>query len=333
MEFAVVTHTKLEKGPNGLQPGGKLEEPLVVRPTSETMIGHMYSQWVQSYRDLPLLINQWCNVMRWELRTRLFLRTAEFLWQEGHTAHETESEAREERCGCWTFTLISPRTSWPFPVVKGGKRPPEKFPGAMQHVHYRSPDARCKACRRDHLISWLRISPRRSASNFLAAIRKRSSAHTTSWGVSTRLIGAMIMVHSDDEGLVIPPMAAPTVVAVVPIFKTDDERKAVGEFAEKVIAVLVGDEEVAAASGRLSSDGIRSDSDKATGRKIVVDWRLQPARRQAIPLGTARRAAANRNRTARRHGRHGHRQTPAGPGKMVRPARRIFARLAAGEAG
>ncbi len=128
MECAVVTHSKLEKGEKGLQPGGKLEEPLIVRPTSETVIGYMYSQWVQSYRDLPLLINQWCNVMRWELRTRLFLRTAEFLWQEGHTAHETETEARKKRCACWTSTPISPRNSWPFPSSRGARPTPKNSP-------------------------------------------------------------------------------------------------------------------------------------------------------------------------------------------------------------
>ena len=128
MEFAVVTHSKLEKGEKGLQPGGKLEEPLIVRPTSETVIGYMYSQWVQSYRDLPLLINQWCNVMRWELRTRLFLRTAEFLWQEGHTAHETETEAPKKQCACWTSTPISPRNSWPFPSSRGARPTPKNSP-------------------------------------------------------------------------------------------------------------------------------------------------------------------------------------------------------------
>lgn len=114
MECAVVTHSRLEKGEKGLVPGGKLEEPLIVRPTSETVFGYMYSQWVQSYRDLPLLINQWCNVMRWELRTRLFLRTAEFLWQEGHTAHETAAECRRKRYGCWKFTRTLRRNFWPF---------------------------------------------------------------------------------------------------------------------------------------------------------------------------------------------------------------------------
>ena len=130
MECAVVTHSKLEKGEKGLVPGGKLEEPLIVRPTSETVIGYMYSQWVQSYRDLPLLINQWCNVMRWELRTRLFLRTAEFLWQEGHTAHETAAEAQAE-----TLRMLDVYTDFAekflaIPVVKGRKTDAEKFPGA-----------------------------------------------------------------------------------------------------------------------------------------------------------------------------------------------------------
>ncbi len=130
MECAVVTHSKLEKGEKGLQPGGKLEEPLIVRPTSETVIGHMYSQWVQSYRDLPLLINQWCNVMRWELRTRLFLRTAEFLWQEGHTAHETADEAKEETLRMLDVYADFAEKFLAIPVIKGRKTDAEKFPGA-----------------------------------------------------------------------------------------------------------------------------------------------------------------------------------------------------------
>jgi len=271
MECAVVTHSKLEKGEKGLQPGGKLEEPLVVRPTSETMIGHMYSQWVQSYRDLPLLINQWCNVMRWELRTRLFLRTAEFLWQEGHTAHETEAEAQEETLRMLDVYADFAEKFLAIPVVKGRKTEAEKFPGAdaTYTIEALMQDGKALQCGTSHFMA--QNFAKAFDIKFLGRDQKTQFAYTTSWGVSTRLIGAMIMAHSDDEGLVIPPAAAPVVLAIVPIFKTDDERKTVAEFADKVIAALAGEQEN---SARASSDGIRNYFfDKITGQKIAVDWR------------------------------------------------------------
>ncbi|HEX4055467.1 MAG TPA: aminoacyl--tRNA ligase-related protein [Tepidisphaeraceae bacterium] len=274
MECAVVTHSKLEKGEKGLVPGGKLEEPLIVRPTSETVIGYMYSQWVQSYRDLPLLINQWCNVMRWELRTRLFLRTAEFLWQEGHTAHETAAEAQAE-----TLRMLDVYTDFAekflaIPVVKGRKTDAEKFPGAdaTYTIEGLMQDGKALQCGTTHFMA--QNFSRAFDIKFLGRDQKTEFAYTTSWGVSTRLIGAMIMAHSDDEGLVIPPAAAPTLVAIVPIFKSDDERNTVADFTSKVVAALTGAEEVAAAAGRPSADGITSYFfDKSTGQKIVVDWR------------------------------------------------------------
>jgi prolyl-tRNA synthetase len=271
MECAVVTHSKLEKGEKGLQPGGKLEEPLIVRPTSETMIGYMYSQWVQSYRDLPLLINQWCNVMRWELRTRLFLRTAEFLWQEGHTAHETESEAQEETLRMLDVYAQFAENFLAIPVVKGRKTDAEKFPGAVATytIEALMQDGKALQCGTSHFMA--QNFARAFDIKFLGRDQKTEFVHTTSWGVSTRLIGAMIMAHSDDEGLVIPPAAAPVVIAIVPIFKSDEERKTVAEFADKVIAALGGDREI---SGRSASDGIHNYFfDKITGQKIVVDWR------------------------------------------------------------
>ena len=274
MECAVVTHSKLEKGEKGLQPGGKLEEPLVVRPTSETMIGHMYSQWVQSYRDLPLLINQWCNVMRWELRTRLFLRTAEFLWQEGHTAHETEAEAQEETLRMLDVYADFAEKFLAIPVVKGRKTDAEKFPGAdaTYTIEALMQDGKALQCGTSHFMA--QNFAKAFDIKFLGRDQKTQFAFTTSWGVSTRLIGAMIMAHSDDEGLVIPPAAAPVVVAIVPIFKTDDERKTVGEFTDKVIAALAPGPENSAASSRGPSDGIRNYFfDKITGQKIIVDWR------------------------------------------------------------
>jgi len=274
MECAVVTHSRLEKGEKGLQPGGKLEEPLIVRPTSETVIGYMYSQWVQSYRDLPLLINQWCNVMRWELRTRLFLRTAEFLWQEGHTAHETEREAREETLRMLDVYADFAEKFLAIPVIKGRKTDAEKFPGAdaTYSIEALMQDGKALQCGTSHFMS--QNFARAFDIKFLGRDQKTEFAYTTSWGVSTRLIGAMIMAHSDDEGLIIPPAAAPTVVAIVPIFKTDDERKTVADFADKVITALAGAEEVSASANRPSPDGIKSYFfDKATGQKIVVDWR------------------------------------------------------------
>ncbi|HEY1921730.1 MAG TPA: proline--tRNA ligase [Tepidisphaeraceae bacterium] len=274
MECAVVTHSKLEKGEKGLQPGGKLEEPLIVRPTSETVIGFMYSQWVQSYRDLPLLINQWCNVMRWELRTRLFLRTAEFLWQEGHTAHETEKEAQEETLRMLDVYADFAEKFLAIPVIKGRKTDAEKFPGAdaTYTIEALMQDGKALQCGTSHFMS--QNFAKAFDIKFLGRDQKTEFAYTTSWGVSTRLIGAMIMAHSDDEGLIIPPAAAPTVVAIVPIFKTDDERKIVADFADKVVSALAGAEEVSAAANRPASDGIKSYFfDKSTGQKIVVDWR------------------------------------------------------------
>jgi prolyl-tRNA synthetase len=272
MECAIVTHSKLEKGEKGLQPGGKLEEPLIIRPTSETMIGHMYSQWVQSYRDLPLLINQWCNVMRWELRTRLFLRTAEFLWQEGHTAHETEAEAREETLRMLDVYADFAEKFLAIPVVRGRKTDAEKFPGAdaTYTIEALMQDGKALQCGTSHFMA--QNFAKAFDIKFLGRDQKIQFAHTTSWGVSTRLIGAMIMAHSDDEGLVIPPAAAPIVLAVVPIFKTDEERKAVAEFADKVVAAFGAEPQNAAGSS--ASDGIRNYFfNKLTGQKIVVDWR------------------------------------------------------------
>jgi prolyl-tRNA synthetase len=274
MECAVVTHSGLQKTSDGLQPTGKLEEPLIVRPTSETMIGHMYSQWVQSYRDLPLLINQWCNVMRWELRTRLFLRTSEFLWQEGHTAHETAAEAQAETLRMLDVYADFAEKFLALPVIKGKKTDSEKFPGAdtTYTIEALMQDGKALQCGTSHLLG--QNFSKAFDIKFLGRDQKTEFAHTTSWGVSTRLIGAVIMAHSDDEGLILPPAAAPTVVAVVPIFKSDDERKIVAEFADKVLTALVGGQEVSAARSRLSSGEIRSYFfNKTTGQKIVVDWR------------------------------------------------------------
>jgi len=224
MECAVVTHSKLEKGEKGLIPGGKLEEPLIVRPTSETIIGHMYAEWIQSYRDLPVLINQWCNVMRWELRTRLFLRTAEFLWQEGHTAHETQDEAQAETLRMLDVYADFARDFLAIPVVKGRKTDAEKFPGAdtTYTIEGLMQDGKALQCGTSHFLG--QNFAKAFNIKYLGRDQQEHFAFTTSWGLSTRMIGAMIMAHSDDEGLIVPPYAAPVVAAVVPIFKSDAER-------------------------------------------------------------------------------------------------------------
>src|SRR5215204_1869365 len=226
MECAIVTHSKLERDPEKpgvLKPASPLEEPLIIRPTSETVIGHMYAQWIQSYRDLPLLINQWCNVMRWELRTRLFLRTSEFLWQEGHTAHETEKEAHEETLRMLDVYADFAENVLAVPVVKGTKTEAEKFPGAVTTycIEGLMQDGKSLQMGTSHDLG--QNFAKAFEIKFLSRENKQEFAYTTSWGVSTRLIGATIMAHSDDEGLVLPPRVAPIVGAIVPIFRSPEE--------------------------------------------------------------------------------------------------------------
>ncbi|MCC6463937.1 MAG: proline--tRNA ligase [Planctomycetes bacterium] len=274
MECAVVTHSKLEHGAKGLKPGGELEEPLIIRPTSETVIGHMYAQWVQSYRDLPVLINQWCNVMRWEMRTRLFLRTAEFLWQEGHTAHETEQEAEEETLRMLEVYREFAEDVLAIPVVKGRKTEAEKFPGAnvTYCIEGLMQDGKALQCGTSHNLG--QNFSKAFDIKFLGRDNKQQHAWTTSWGVSTRLIGAMIMAHSDDDGLVLPPRVAQNVLAIVPIFKTPEERAKVAAFVEKVVRSLCGDAEFQAGQKRAKADDVAAYFfDKFTHQRVVVDWR------------------------------------------------------------
>ena len=234
-ECAVVTHTRLEDdGKGGLKPAGKLTEELVIRPTSETIIGASFSKWVKSYRDLPLLINQWANVVRWELRPRLFLRTAEFLWQEGHTVHATEEEAKEE-----TFKMLDVYAEFAekymaLPVIKGEKSESEKFPGAMNTYSIEAMMQDCKALQSgtSHFLG--QNFARASEIKFQNSEGFEEYAWTTSWGVSTRLIGALIMAHSDDNGLVIPPRLAPSHVAIVPIIRKEEDREKVEKFVKKL---------------------------------------------------------------------------------------------------
>ncbi len=274
MECAVVTHSRLEKADKGLKPASPLEEPLIIRPTSETIIGAMYAQWIQSYRDLPVLINQWCNVMRWEMRTRLFLRTAEFLWQEGHTAHETEAEAQTETLRMLDVYADFAENFLALPVIKGLKTEAEKFPGAVTTycIEGLMQDGKALQCGTSHYLG--QNFAKAFDIKYLGRDQQTHHAYTTSWGVSTRLIGALIMAHSDDDGLVLPPYVSPNAVAIVPIFKSEQEEQTVREFIRKLLVSLCGQDEVAAAANRLSSNGIESYFfNKQTHQRIIVDWR------------------------------------------------------------
>jgi prolyl-tRNA synthetase len=234
-ECAVVTHHRLEPGPDGgLVPAGPLEEPLVVRPTSETIIGSMYAKWVQSYRDLPILINQWCNVVRWELRTRLFLRTTEFLWQEGHTAHATEDEALAETRQMLDVYADFAENYLAMPVIKGEKTAGERFPGAVQTLAIEAmmQDRKALQSGTSHFLG--QNFARAQDIKFQDQQGVEQFAWTTSWGVSTRLIGALIMSHSDDDGLVLPPRLAPQHAVVLPIYRNADERAQVLPYCENV---------------------------------------------------------------------------------------------------
>jgi prolyl-tRNA synthetase len=220
--------------------GETLEEPLVVRPTSETIIGHMYSQWVRSYRDLPILINQWANVVRWELRTRLFLRTTEFLWQEGHTAHATEAEAQEETqrmLGVYADFAINEAA---IPVIQGRKSDREKFAGAVASYSIEAMMGNGWALQSgtSHFLG--ENFAKAFDIKFLDQSNETRFAWTTSWGLSTRMVGAIIMAHGDDHGLMLPPRLAPTQVVIVPIWKTDAERSSVLAFAQQALQTLKG---------------------------------------------------------------------------------------------
>ena len=236
-EMAIVTHTRMIAAPGGglmPDPESKLEEPLIIRPTSETIIYEMFSKWVQSYRDLPLLINQWANVVRWEMRTRLFLRTAEFLWQEGHTAHATEAEAEEEALRMLGVYREFMDNWMAMPPVLGRKSESEKFPGAVRTYA-------CEALMQDNRALQASTShnlgqnfARQFDLKFQSVEGTEEYAHNTSWGATTRLIGALVMTHGDDAGVVLPPKLAPIQVVIVPIFRKEDERAGVMEVAERL---------------------------------------------------------------------------------------------------
>ena len=242
-ECAIVTHYRLkndEDNPGKLKvdENAKLEEELIVRPTSEAIIWSTYKGWIQSYRDLPLLINQWANVVRWEMRTRLFLRTAEFLWQEGHTAHETKAEAIQESIQMMEVYAEFAENFMAIPVIKGIKTESERFAGAVETycIEALMQDGKALQAGTSHFLG----------QNFAQAFDvkfankegKQEHVWGTSWGVSTRLMGALVMTHSDDNGLVLPPNLAPIQVVIVPIYKTDEEYEAITKVAEELVSKL-----------------------------------------------------------------------------------------------
>jgi len=237
-ECAVVTHHRLEAKDGKLVPAGELAEPLVVRPTSETIIGAAYARWVKSWRDLPILLNQWANVVRWEMRPRVFLRTAEFLWQEGHTAHETREEAEEETMKMLRVYEAFARDYLAVPVLTGEKSEGERFPGAVKTycIEAMVQDRKAIQAGTSHFLG--QNFSKASGIQFQSREGKLEHAWTTSWGVSTRLIGTLIMMHSDDDGLVVPPRIAATHVVIVPITPKEDSRAAVLEAAEALAAAL-----------------------------------------------------------------------------------------------
>ena len=232
-ECAVVTHHRLMNDPEGkgvvVDPNARLEEELIIRPTSETIIWSTYKNWITSYRDLPILCNQWCNVMRWEMRTRLFLRTAEFLWQEGHTAHATEEEAENYAATMLDVYADFAEKVMAIPVVKGVKSPNERFAGALNtySIEAMMQDGKALQAGTSHFLG--QNFAKSFDVTFLSKENKYEYVWATSWGVSTRLMGALIMTHSDDNGLVLPPNLAPTQVVIVPIFKKQDQLDALLE--------------------------------------------------------------------------------------------------------
>ena len=238
-ECAVVTHSRLEADEQGiLQPAGELDEPLVVRPTSETIIGELFARWVQSYRDLPLLINQWANVVRWEMRPRLFLRTAEFLWQEGHTVHASPEEAMEEtRLMLQTYADFA--ENWlAMPVLRGEKTESERFPGAecTLCIEAMMQDRKALQAGTSHFLG--QNFSKACGIKFQTIEGKEEFGWTTSWGVSTRLIGGMIMTHADDDGLIVPPKVAPTHIVILPVTPKEDTRPQVLEACERLAKEL-----------------------------------------------------------------------------------------------
>ena len=240
-ECAVVTHYRLKADPNGglmVDPSAKLEEELIIRPTSEAVIWNTYRNWIQSWRDLPLLINQWCNIVRWEMRTRLFLRTAEFLWQEGHTAHATEQEAIEETERMLGVYATFAEEWIALPVLKGLKSPNERFAGAIETycIEAMMQDGKALQSGTSHFLG--QNFAKAFDVKFVNKDNEQEYAWATSWGVSTRLMGALIMAHSDDQGLVLPPKLAPIQVVIIPIYRNPEDLATVSAAVDPIVAEL-----------------------------------------------------------------------------------------------
>ncbi|HEX2090889.1 MAG TPA: proline--tRNA ligase [Longimicrobiaceae bacterium] len=265
-EAAIITHTRLKAAEGGRlvpDPESRLEEPLIVRPTSETIIYEMFAKWVQSYRDLPLLYNQWANVVRWEMRTRLFLRTTEFLWQEGHTAHASHDEAEEEALRMLGVYREFMEGYLAMPVVVGRKSESEKFAGALRTYTCEAMMGDNKALQNGTSHNLGQNFARQFDLKFAAESGAEEYAWNTSWGVSTRMVGGLVMMHGDDRGLVLPPRVAPIQVVIVPIYRKDEEREQVLAKAREIVAAL---------------DGIRThvdDRDKLTPGAKFFEWELK----------------------------------------------------------
>ncbi len=233
-EMAVVTHHRLIQKDGKLVPDGQLDEPLIVRPTSETIIGEAFARWIKSYRDLPVLINQWCNVVRWEMRTRIFLRTSEFLWQEGHTAHASEAEARAETETMLEVYAKHAEEALALPVIRGEKTAGERFPGAVKTlcIEAMMQDGKALQAGTSHYLG--QNFAKAANISFQNKAGEIELAYTTSWGASTRLIGAVIMSHADDDGLRLPPAIAPSQIVIIPIIREEAEKAKVMAYCEQV---------------------------------------------------------------------------------------------------
>jgi prolyl-tRNA synthetase len=271
-----VTHYRLKNDPGGkgvvVDPAAKLEEELVIRPTSETIIWHTYRNWIQSYRDLPILVNQWANVMRWEMRTRLFLRTAEFLWQEGHTAHATREEAEAETLTIHDVYAGFAEKYMALPVIKGVKTASERFAGALETYTIESmmQDGKALQAGTSHFLG--QNFGKAFDVTFVDKNGHTDYAWATSWGVSTRLVGALIMAHSDDNGLVLPPLLAPVQVVIIPIYRSGEQLAQIGE---KVAGIVQ----------RLKALGISVKYDDADNKK--PGWKFAEYELKGIPVRLA----------------------------------------------
>ncbi|MBM3193617.1 MAG: proline--tRNA ligase [Chlamydiae bacterium] len=289
-ESAVVTHTRLEKGSDGkLIPTSPLEEPLIIRPTSETIIGASFAKWIESYRDLPMKINQWCNVMRWEMRPRLFLRTSEFLWQEGHTAHASMEEAQKMSLDMLNLYADFAENYLAIPVVRGEKSEGERFPGAMNTYTFEAMMQDGKALQMGTAHFMGTNFSKASDIQFLSKDGVREYAHTTSWGVTTRMIGALVMVHGDDNGVILPPRVAPHQIVIIPFllkegdsseiinrcYKIKEELESV-EYFGRNLSVVVDDRDLRA--GEKSWDAIKK------GYPIRIEIGSREIKEGRVPL-------------------------------------------------